>query len=216
VAEPDGCTAGWEAANKDKTSSAEVVTEAELEVLLMACSNRAPTGVRNRAVTQAVPVGPPAIDLFAPGRAAHVPACAGDQPSGAPPCAPARGGRVPPYAHALGDPPSRDQSPSHAPILKDFGSPLPSVSPSGPSPCCRRHRIGCGTTAARIGACASRESSLSMPWRDIHGPRDARYCLGNVGDAFWGMLGVSVWGRWRWAKRRSVCGLSRRATGGSR
>ncbi len=45
-----GYHTGREAPNKGKTYPAEVLTEDEVKSLIQACSNRAPTGIRNRAL----------------------------------------------------------------------------------------------------------------------------------------------------------------------
>ncbi|MCH8831577.1 MAG: tyrosine-type recombinase/integrase, partial [Chloroflexi bacterium] len=45
-----GYHAGRTAPNKDRTYPPEVLTEDEVKSLIRACSNRAPTGIRNRAL----------------------------------------------------------------------------------------------------------------------------------------------------------------------
>ena len=45
-----GYHAGRTAPNKGKTYPPEVLTEDEVKALIRACSNRAPTGIRNRAL----------------------------------------------------------------------------------------------------------------------------------------------------------------------
>lgn len=63
-------------ANKGKRYPAEVLTESEVESLIKACSNRAPTGIRNRAlvavlwrcglrITEALDLYPKDVDLSA-------------------------------------------------------------------------------------------------------------------------------------------------------